>query len=126
MTLVSVYDTGLAPGGGGGGGHSHTVHTSHTPLHPLTSLLNVIDFESKSETDKTARIKAIASATARNPPPPPPPPPPTHTLEIQMSLFSPHTSLLGFSMEIIYCKKTKKQIQIEIIFYKTPMAENQN
>ncbi len=44
--------------------------TVPSTFHPLPSLLNVIDFESESETDKTVHIRkrlhALASATTRD------------------------------------------------------------
>ncbi len=59
-------------------------------FHPLPSLLNVINFESESETDKAERIRkrlhALASVSnctrsqiAHSPPPPPHSTPHTHT-----------------------------------------------
>ncbi len=58
-------------------------------FHPLLSLLNVIDLESESETDKTVHIRTRLHAFSERQQlhtikdctitPPPPPPPPTHT-----------------------------------------------
>ncbi len=88
-----AYDTALPQGRRQGGafvGRAPPNELLCPPtFHPLPSLLNVIDFESESETDKTVHIRKrlhalAASATARNhrlhaSHPNPPPDARTHT-----------------------------------------------